>query len=324
MADFIKTKLIFEYKTGHLVGLGFGNIVNSDSDILIISAFDIPSFIANSSIGSVNDFLIRNSSINLESQISKDFAKEGYQLIDISSEGLNFKKILLICMGKRELFKMDDKAEFADMVINNLRGGLDKSRVLLSKEPVPFTIDITALGTRYGGIRRKESFDILINWATDLINQCPKITFLRFVAFDLDTFVDFFESLYRLQKIKPGNELAFSASYDPETFSIFKGEISSALKNLDDNPRGVIITCRSVIESIVKSRIKNTSLKLVEGINLLKETAPPNIYSYLTTCRLLGNFSNHDSNFVPTRRDAEGILLLTLRIVEWHLAAETG
>lgn len=322
MTDFIKTKLLFEYKIGQLIGLGSGSIVNSDADILIISAFDNPSFVSNSSIGAVNEFLKMNSRCNLENQISEKFAKEGYQLIDISAENLKFKKILLIYMGKRELLRMDNKVQMADMVISNLRNGLDKSKILLSKEPIPFTIDITALGTRYGGVRRKESFDMLINWATDLIRLSSKITFLRFVAFDLDTFVDFYESIYRLQKIKPENELAFSASYDPERFSKFKVEINSALKNLDDNPRGVIVTCRTVIESIVKLRVKSASIKLADGINLIKENTPPNIFSYLTTCRLLGNFSNHDPNFIPTRRDAEGVLLLTLRIVEWHLATE--
>jgi hypothetical protein len=186
-------------------------------------------------------------------------------------------------------------------------------------EPDKFTIDVTALGTKYGGIRRKESFDLLINWASDLFQYNKKVSLLRFIAYDLDTFVDFYESIYRLQKVRPEDELIFSATYNLENFEQFKGEINSALRSLDDNPRGVIITCRSIIEMIVKSVTKQPLIKLADGIHSLKDNVPPNIFSYLTTCRVIGNFSNHDPNFQPTRRDAEGILLLTLRIVEWHL-----
>ncbi|HKO79387.1 MAG TPA: DUF4145 domain-containing protein [Chitinophagaceae bacterium] len=324
MPDIIKTKLLFEYKSGQLIGLGFGNIINSEADILVLSAFDVPSFDENSTIGVLNELLKVNGSTELRDLIGEQFGNVGYQMIDLSSSNFSFKKILLVCMGKREYFKLDDKGKLADLVINNLRNGLEKARLILSRELSPFTIDITALGTRYGGVRRKESFDMLINWATDLFNSTTKGTFLRFVAYDLDTFVDFFESVHRLQKIKASNELTFSAHYDTEHFSIYKVEISSALKNLDENPRGVIITCRLIIESIVKARLKNSSIKLADGIAALKDSTPPNIFSYLTTCRLLGNFSNHDPEFVPTRRDAEGILLLTLRIVEWHLSNEKG
>lgn len=322
MSDFIKTKLLFEYKPGQIIGLGFGNIVNSDADIVIASAFDIPAFTSNSSIGALTQFLKQNTGIEIDKMLAKDFGKAGYQIIDLSAYSLQFKKILLLCMGGREVSELNDQDLLSDLVINNLKKGLSKARILLEKETAQFTIDITAIGTRYGGIRKKECFDLLMNWATDLFNHCPNISLLRFISYDLDTFVDFFESTYRLQKINPENELTFSANYDSDKFTQFRSEIKTALKSLDDNPRSVIITCRTIIEIIVKSKIKNTSIKLADGILLLKDISPPNIYSYLTTCRLLGNFSNHDPNFIPTRRDAEGILLLTLRIVEWHLAME--
>jgi hypothetical protein len=321
MSDFIKTKLLFEYKPGQLIGLGFGNIVNSDADLLIISAFETSTFVSQSSIGSLNKFLKETTKSNLEKLVNEEL-KNGCQLIDLSSKNLRFKKILVISMGEEKHFNSQNREIVTDQIMNSIKKGLAKARILLSKESSSFTIDITALGTTYGGLRRKECFDMLINWATDLFTSTSKVSLLRFIAYDLDTFVDFFESAFRLQKIKPENELSFSANYDSLLSSQFKGEINSALRSLDDNPRGVIITCRSIIESIVKSRISDSSVTLVEGIFLLKQSTPPSIYSYLTTCRLLGNFSNHDPNFIPTRRDAEGILLLTLRIVEWHLSNE--
>lgn len=320
MSSLINTKLLFEYKVGHLIGLGFGDIINSNADLLVVSAFDIPSFTPNSSIGSLNELLKKNSLASIEETINESFGKEGFQLFDYSESSLPFKKILLVCMGSRQSFKTESAESLAGIVLNNLKQNLEKARILLSKEKSAFTVDITALGTRYGGLRRKESFDMLINWAADLFSSTNKVTLLRYVAYDLDTFVDFFESIYRLQKMKPENELIFSATYDVDNLSVYKGDIKSALRNLDENPKGVIITCRSIIESIVKTRVNDTTIRLVDGIKLLKETCPPNIYSYLTTCRILGNFSNHDTNFIPTRRDAEGILLLTLRIVEWHVS----
>lgn len=331
MSDFIKTKLLFEHRPGQLIGLGFGNIINSDADILIISAFETPSYVSKSSIGSLSEFLWSENKINLKELINEEFINQGFQLIDLTSQNLRFKKILVISMGEPKYINSENIELFADQIMNNLKRGLDKARISLSKESSSFTIDITALGTRYGGLRRKESFDMLINWATDLFKSTSKVSLLRFIAFDLDTFVDFFESIYRLQKIKPENELAFSANYNIENFSQFKTEINSALRDLDENPRGVIRTCRSIIEIIVKTRISDSEkivktkisdpdIKLIDAIFSIKEKCPPTIYSYLYTCRILGNFSQHNYKFIPTRRDAEGILLLTLRIVEWHLA----
>ena len=320
MTEFIKTKLLFEYKKGQMIGLGFGNIINSDADVLILSAFSEPSFTPNSTIGALNEYLIKKSNINLSELIDDELQRKGYQVIDLSSRGLSLKKILLVNMGSRDLFRTSNKEDLAELVLNSLKQGLEKAGNFLSGDGNLFTLDVTALGTKYGGVKRKECFDMLINWATDLFASTKNITFLRFVSFDLDTFVDFFESIYRLKKIKPEQELTFSADYDIDKYSSFKQEISSALRNLDENPRGVIITCRSIIETIVKFRVKDNTVKLADGISLLKGATPPSIYSYLTTCRLLGNFSNHDPDFIPTRRDAEGILLLTLRIVEWHLA----
>jgi len=319
MLDFIKTKLLFEYKEGQLIGLGFGNIIRSDADIIIVSAFENVTFVQNSSIGALNSILLETADINLQELITDELIIQGFQNIDLSFKNLSFKRILIISMGKPIPLYNDNLELYTDQIINNLKKNLNKARIYLSKEVSSFTIDITALGTKYGGLRRKESFDMLINWATDLFNTTEKVNLLRFVAFDLDTFVDYFESTFRLQTLKPESNLSFTANIDTESFTQFKRDINSALRSLDDNPRGVIITCRSIIESIIKSRIANTHVKLSEGILMLKTKIPPSIYSYLTTCRLLGNFSNHDPNFIPTRRDAEGILLLTLRIVEWHL-----
>jgi hypothetical protein len=202
MSSFIQTKLLYEYKPAQLIGLGFGSIVHSDADLLVLSAFSRPSFASNSTIGAVNDYLKATSAISLEEKLKPEFVNEGLQLIDLMGENLNFKKILVISMGKRDLFKMEDKSQLADIVINNLKIGLQKAKTILSKEPLLNTIDVTAFGTTYGGVRRKESFDLLTNWATDLFDDVYKVSLVRYIAYDLDTFVDFFESIYRLKKFK--------------------------------------------------------------------------------------------------------------------------
>ncbi len=319
MANPIQTKLLFEYKKGQLLGLGFGNIVNSDADIICISAFDKPSFKLNSSIGELNEYLVKNFNYSIEEKLNNGL-KPGTSILLTIPNTDKKKKVLVLCMGLRSLAKENDKDYLASHVLNSLKVALEKAKILLLNEPDKFSIDVTALGTKYGGIRRKESFDLLINWASDLFQYNKKVSLLRFIAYDLDTFIDFYESIYRLQKIRPEDELIFSATYNLENFEHFKGDINTALRSLDDNPRGVIITCRSIIEMIVKTITNQPFIKLADGIHILKESIPPNVFSYLTTCRVIGNFSNHDPNFQPTRRDAEGILLLTFRIVEWHLA----
>ena len=323
MSGYIKTKLLFEYKQGQLIGLGFGDIVHSDAEIVIISAFRTNEFVPNSAIGSINALLEKYTHIKLRNYIDDELKNNGYKLIDFSSLKLSFKKLLIIDMGDPEL---DDSIAIgleSGYILNNIRRGLDKAKIELSRYNSYFTIDITALGTRFGGIRRKECFDLLINWASDLFNSTAKISLLRFIAYDLDTFVDFFESVYRLQKIKPENEITFSTVHNFDNLLQFKPELTSALRDLDEHPRGVIITCRTIIETIVKKRLANNTIRLSDGIALLKNYCPPNIYNYLTTCRILGNFSNHDPNFIPTRRDAEGILILTIRIVEWHFSFDS-
>lgn len=99
MKDFIRTKQLYEYKKGQLIGLGFGNIVQSDADIVCISAFDKPSFAATSSIGLINELLKAKANINLEQIIDAQFKSDGFQLFDFTSNNLSFKKILLISMG---------------------------------------------------------------------------------------------------------------------------------------------------------------------------------------------------------------------------------
>lgn len=319
MPDLIQTKLLFEYKKGQLLGLGFGNIVNSDADIICISAFDEPSFKPNSAIGELNEYLAKHFKYSIEEKVNNEL-KPGTSILLTIPNTDSKKKVMVVCMGQRSLVRNKDKDYLATHVLNSLKVALEKAKILLLNEPDKFSIDVTALGTKYGGIRRKESFDLLINWASDLFQYNKKVSLLRFIAYDLDTFVDFYESIYRLQKVRPEDELIFSATYNLENFDQFKGDINSALRSLDDNPRGVIITCRSIIEMIVKTITNQPLMKLADGIHSLKDSVPPNIFSYLTTCRVIGNFSNHDPNFQPTRRDAEGILLLTLRIVEWHLA----
>ena len=79
MLEFIKTKLLFEYKPGQLIGLGFGNIVNSDADLIVVSALENFKFVLKSSVGSLNNFLIESAQVNLQELMSGIWADEKKQ-----------------------------------------------------------------------------------------------------------------------------------------------------------------------------------------------------------------------------------------------------
>lgn len=142
MDDFIKTKLLFEYKKGQLIGFGYGNIIESDADIICISAFNNARFIPNSAIGCINELIYNEVKIDLEEQLNESFGTDGFQIFDFSNYKLRFKKLLLICMGERSVYLIPDKEKMADIVINNLGRGLKKAKKILSKEETQYSIDV--------------------------------------------------------------------------------------------------------------------------------------------------------------------------------------
>ena len=158
-----------------------------------------------------------------------------------------------------------------------------------------------------------------MSWSVDVLDRAITLQTVRFIAFDIDTFIDFYESLFNRQQVQRIERRQFT-EIEFREFGEHADQVSAALSSLQNDPRSVITICRNIIERIAKYHSPVPYLKLYEVINSLKDRVPGSIYSYLTTCRILGNFANHDfQDFYPSRRDAEAVLLLTVRIVEWHM-----
>jgi hypothetical protein len=209
-----------------------------------------------------------------------------------------------------------------------IQAGLQSSLRLIAALPGAPQIDAAALGTQYGGVHRRRAFDLTTAWALDLFKVCPRVNHVRLVAFSLDTFVDFFEALYRL-KNWTGNELVFGESVDWNQYGAFRNDVTTAAKILDENPKQVLVICRTVVESVIRllcqQCLHRTPSLLFEDIKQLHDGRflPEHINSFFHTCRVVGNFANH-TEFNPSRRDAEAVMLLTLRIVEWFLNEAQG
>ncbi|MBK9320951.1 MAG: hypothetical protein IPM91_20600 [Bacteroidetes bacterium] len=128
MPGYIKTKLLFEYKQGQLIGLGFGDIVHSDADIVILSAFRTNNFTPNSAIGSINTFLEKHTSIRLENYIDYELKENGFKFIDISFQNLSFKKLLIIDMGEPDQNDIIPLGSESGLILNNIKNGLEKPK----------------------------------------------------------------------------------------------------------------------------------------------------------------------------------------------------
>lgn len=226
----------------------------------------------------------------------------------------------------KEFLAQEDAEEFIRF---GLMGALGKLRTLGS----PVQVDVTALGSQYGGLHRRRIFDLLVSWGTDLFIQCPSVNHLRLVSYDLDTFVDFYEALHRIKSLR-GKEIATVGNVTYGTYGAFQQEITSAAQLLDQNPKQVLVICRMIVEQVINrlcdEKLQTRQAKLVDNIKALNDHKhlPPQINSFLHTCRVVGNFAVHPDSgsdqFSPSRRDAEAVMMLTLRIVEWFLGGAQG
>lgn len=325
MNDLIHTKLIVEVYPAKFLSLGFGNIAQSQADVVCISSFRKTGFTTNSAIGAISRALgpgVLRRQLDVAEQTN-----EPCSLVDLRDLRTPFKQLLVVWMGTVKQFLQHDNAE--EFVRFGLLGALSKLRTF----ETPTQIDITALGSQYGGLNRRHVFDLLVSWAAELFNQCPTVNHLRLVSYDLDTFVDFYEALHRLKNMK-GKEIGLVCALDYGTYGTFSQEITSAAQLLDQNPKQVLVICRMIVEQVIyrlcEERLPERHPKLVENIKALYDHKhlPPQINSFLHTCRVVGNFAVHPSSngeqFNPSRRDAEAVMLLTLRIVEWFLGGAKG
>lgn len=328
MSELIHTKLVVEVDPAKFLSLGFGDIANSEADVVCVSSFRESAFVPNSSIGAVARAL-NAKQISLPTLLRYESNPEDGQpfgactLLDLLPYGTLFKKLLVVWMGNYEEYLARGSAETAIQM--GLQSAVAQIRTLPHSQSSQ--VDITALGSRYGGLHRRRAFDLVTSWAMQVFRECPHVNHLRLVAYDLDTFVDFFEALYRL-KSWTGRELVFGEAINCHRYGNFEADITTAIKILDQNPKQVLVICRTIVESVVgrlcQERLGRKPTGLFEDTKDLKGRGflPESINSFFHTCRVLGNFANHGQEFQPSRRDAEAVMLLTLRIIEWFLGGE--
>jgi hypothetical protein len=316
----INTKLIYETGNGKIVALALGDLLNSNADLVCLSHFGNAGYKQSSVIGQLAQIL-HEKGVEINSLFTEDYIKKGFQLFDFSHYGLSFK-VLIICLG--DLLHQPGNLSPQDRALriqNNVKKGLQNALSTIKSNNIT-TIDMAALGVQYGHLERSRSFDILLEWANEVLLKSLPTHTVRFVIHkDIDTFIDFYESMAK-QKSLQFLERQQYINISTINYGDHNAQIQTALNNLHSDPRSVILICRNIIEVIAKKHSGVYNESLYNTISHLRNQVPPAIYSYLTTCRLLGNFANHDAHFTPTSRDAEAVLLLTIRIVEWYLAAD--
>jgi hypothetical protein len=170
-------------------------------------------------------------------------------MVDVNCEVAAFAKVLVVWMGMRDRGRRDEHAGAA------IQTGLSSAIVRLGELETPTQLDVTALECQYGGLHRRESFDHLILWSLELFEQCPKISHVRLVANDSDTFVDFFEALYRLKGVI-GKQVTLGSTVVPANYGQFGPEVASASQLLDQNPKQVLVICRTIVEQVINSLAK--------------------------------------------------------------------
>ena len=226
----IRTKLLFEAQpAARFLSLGFGNIGNSEADVICVASFidDINELVE------LNAIIFDSFSKNInESNEDKDRIHAGHcYLFDWSDDLNRHKSLLIICKGNRKQSSSD--------IETNIKLGLSRTIPLIKTMKIGLQIDVTAMGVgaKYGDIHVRESFDFLVSWVIYLFSACDNIDNVRFVSHNPDTFVDFFEGLYRIKN--HSSSLIFDASNNKqvahkyeEILNKMKGQYEEADKRL--------------------------------------------------------------------------------------------
>jgi len=315
----IKTKLIIEVEPARFFSLGFGNITNSEANVVCVSSFleDLDQTVEY--FTSVSSILFGDTGPSQGEIITpvRGEVKAGYSyLFDLPEVDFGFRRLIVVCKGTPD--------QPPEAIATNIRIGLARAMPLIGNLGTGLQLDTTAMGvgSLHGGVNSKTAFGILSQWITDMFSRCKNVDHVRLVSNVPDTFVDLFESLHTLRG--SSSALSFTTIIDPNTYGDLSNDIVTAMRLLHTNPKQVIVICRTIIESVVRKLcykyLKRPPVKLYRDITNLKDAGflPAYIFSYLHTCRVLGNFSNH-TDFIPSSRDAEAVMLLTLRVVEWFL-----
>lgn len=313
----IETKLLHEIQPGKFLSLGFGDISCSEADIVCVSAFAERGFAANSAVGAVSRKIGQGI---IEGMWGQEDHRGGVaSLLETrQTREVHFRFVLLVGMGP-----YGETVRAAGTALNYLKMGLQKATTTLGGVGPNLQLDVSAMGVQYGYLDRRKSFDMLSEWASALFTSCPNVAHVRFVAYELDAFVDFFEALYRLKQWSQTNA-GFSTPIDTSTYRDFRADLDVAVSAMGTNPKQVLVVCRTIVETVVRRlverHLKRTPLALFSDINELrdKQVMPGFIHSYLHTCRVVGNFANH-ANFAASPKDAQAAMFLTLRVVEWYL-----
>lgn len=315
----ISTKLVYEIRKGKFLSLAVGDIRYSEADVVVVSTFTKASLVRNSAIGAVNEHfrsVVNSGSIN--SLLSRSFGGGSAELIDMRKYNLGFKRLLVIGMGGLELLKYGVRD--ANLILTeNIRNGLKRSLKILSELKEDIQLDAAILGTQYGDVKSRNAFDILSDWSTRLL-KIKNIKGVRFVAFDIDVYTDFFEALYRMKNFDPDDRVNLTDKHRKEGFGGFDTDVNAARESIVKNPTNTFLLCRRIIEQIA-FRIcpQPAHSTLNDAISRIRDQVPPHIHTYFNTCRILGNHANHTQAFKPSPKDSEIILELTLRIVIWYL-----
>lgn len=315
----ISTKLLYEIRKGKFLSLAVGDIRHSEADIVVVSTFTNAFLVKNSAIGAVNELfrtVVRKGNIN--SLLPRSFGGGSAALIDMRKYCLGFKTLLVIGMGSVELLRYDAN-DARLIIIENIKSGLKKSANILSGLQEDVQLDAAILGTQYGDVNSGNAFDILTSWSASLLKK-RNVRSVRFVAYHIDVYTDFFESLYRMKNFDPDVRVNLSDKHNYGELGGFDEDVRSARHSIDDNPTNTFLLCRRIIEKVAYKLCSPLHpVTLIDAISSIKEKVPPHIHTYFNTCRILGNQANHAQSFNPSSKDSEIILELTLRIVLWYL-----
>lgn len=318
---FIETKLLHEISPGRILSLGFGDIAQSEADMVCVSAYAEREFTPRSAVGAVSE---RIGDGTLERRWCQAERPAGdCEIVEVeNSVGAGFRYVLVINMGE----PLRDREQRQHSVSNNLKVGLQSavSKINSVGRPLVGQLDVSAMGVQFGHVDSHKSFDLLSEWALALFDSCPKVSHVRLVAYDLDTFVDFFEALHRLKKL-PQTSMGLSGPINTSDYRDFQSDLDVAVNAMNtNNARQVLVVCRTIVEGVVRrmvqTKLQRETSTLFDDTNELRDkgVVSPYIHSYLHTCRVVGNFANH-TNFAPSAKDAQAVMFLTLRIVEWYL-----
>lgn len=323
LSSVVKTKLARETQPGKFIALGYGDVSASQLQLVVISSFLERYFAPDSAIGSIatklgKDYLLQHWPANGEPGDAI--------LLDLSarSSGVRFKYLVVLFTGHYEPRLPADLSIGRDIWLQ-MQIGLSNLNSIINNLNMVNSIDITALGTQYGGIERQKVFEIISRWALGLFELAPSVNLVRMTSNDIDTFVDFFEALYKLPNWQSSNSLGKDISHLLSVNSgQFANDIQTVVQTLGSNPAAAISWCRTIIERVVKEiyaqKAKQYPGNLSVAVDGLKSivTLPPQFHAYLDVVRRLGNFATHsDDLFTPSLKDAEIILSLALRVIDY-------